>query len=101
MSAVAIRIPPGQAPSTCKLCGKTIYWGATSKGNPTPVSVNGKYLSDARPPMGDRAGAGIDHHIDCPELERQRAVVREQREREERVLREQTELPLFILSRNP
>ncbi len=63
----AIRIDPGQKAERCQYCAQVIYWGehpSTHKRH--PVSINGKYLSDARPPTHDRAGAGISHWVDCP-----------------------------------
>ena len=97
----AIKIEPGQAASRCKLCRKVIYWGAhPATGRVHPVSVNGKLLSDARPPMSDRAGAGVSHFLDCEVYQRQQAVLREQRESQKRVIEEQqTELPLLTPSR--
>lgn len=96
----AIKIEPGQGASRCKLCLRTIYWGATHNGKPVPVSINGQYLADSRPPTRDKAGVGINHFIDCPTLEHQRAILHEEKEREKRVLLEQTELPFFVVSRN-
>ncbi len=97
----AIRIDPGEEASRCRLCRQVIYWGTHPKtGKVHPVSINGRLLADARPPMADRAGAGVSHFLDCKVYQREQAVKREQRDAERRVIEEQqTELPLLTASR--
>ena len=88
---VEILIPAGQTGRPCKLgCGTTVFLALhPSTGKPHPVSCNGNLVFDAKPPQRHRPGRGASHFMDCSVYLREQEILRERRERDRRVLREQ------------
>jgi hypothetical protein len=57
-----VEIPAGAELKSCFGCGSPIYFGRSSTGKPTPVSMRDPR---AFAPTSETPGQGINHFIDC------------------------------------
>lgn len=63
-----LTVPAGTRPTNCRGCEALIYFIKNANDKWTPVDCQGD--PQCAPPTALSDGAGISHHITCPEADR-------------------------------